>query len=68
RKSVLGIAGLAFAGGLAAGPLNHDTALAPSAAGVMPAAVAVQAADKADKADKPGVDEGKLIPHGVQGE
>ncbi|SCE97494.1 hypothetical protein GA0070558_116153, partial [Micromonospora haikouensis] len=25
RKSVLGIAGLAFAGGLAAGPLNHHT-------------------------------------------
>ncbi|MGC4808278.1 hypothetical protein [Micromonospora sp. DT233] len=66
RKSVLGIAGLAFAGGLAAGPLNHDTTLAPSAADAMPAAVAVQAADKADK---PGVDKGKLIPHGgVQGE
>jgi hypothetical protein len=61
RKSVLGIAGLAVAGGLAAGPLNHDTAT-PTAAAVVdgkPVAVAVQA-------DKPGVD--KLIPHGVQGE
>ncbi|MFI7431512.1 hypothetical protein ACIBPB_31455 [Micromonospora sp. NPDC049836] len=55
RKSVLGIAGLTVAGGLAAGPLNHheatpNTALAE--AGVV-------------QADKP--DMGKLIPHGVQG-
>ncbi|MGC5022817.1 hypothetical protein [Micromonospora sp. DT47] len=58
RKSILGIAGLAFAGGLAAGPLNHaDTTAAVDA---KPIAVAVQA-------DKPGVDKGKLIPHGVQG-
>ncbi|WP_346122860.1 hypothetical protein, partial [Micromonospora coerulea] len=56
RKSVLGIAGLAFAGGLAAGPLNHGTA-AP-AVDAKPVAVAVQA-------DKP--DASKLIPHGVQG-
>ncbi|MFC4087600.1 hypothetical protein ACFOYX_01775, partial [Micromonospora sp. GCM10011541] len=54
RKSVLGIAGLAFAGGLAAGPLNHHDA-APTTA-MSPAAV---------QADKP--DMGKLIPHGVQG-
>jgi hypothetical protein len=59
RKSVLGIAGLAFAGGLAAGPLNHTTT--PTAADAMPVAVAVQA-------EKSGVDKGKLIPHGVQGE
>jgi hypothetical protein len=58
RKSVLGIAGLAFAGGLAAGPLNHGTA--PAAVDGKPTAVAVQA-------DKPAVDKGKLVPHGVQG-
>ncbi|MFG1901622.1 hypothetical protein [Micromonospora carbonacea] len=62
RKSVLGIAGLAFAGGLAAGPLNHTTTDTVDARPV----AAVQA-DKADKADKAGVDAGKLIPHGVQG-
>ncbi|MFC0028551.1 hypothetical protein ACFFMM_03310 [Micromonospora chaiyaphumensis] len=55
RKSVLGIAGLAVAGGLAAGPLNHHE-VAPSA-GLSEAAVV--------QADKP--DAGKLIPHGVQG-
>ncbi|MET8911695.1 hypothetical protein [Micromonospora sp. NPDC004551] len=54
RKSVLGIAGLAVAGGLAAGPLNHHE-VAP--AGLSEAAVV--------QADKP--DAGKLIPHGVQG-
>ncbi|MFF5173381.1 hypothetical protein ACFY3U_12165 [Micromonospora sp. NPDC000089] len=58
RKSVLGIAGLAFAGGVFAGPAMHADA-APTT-GVKPVAVAVQA-------DKPGVDKGKLIPHGVQG-
>ncbi|MFF5073404.1 hypothetical protein ACFY2R_19955 [Micromonospora olivasterospora] len=57
RKSVLGIAGLAFAGGLAAGPLHHDTTAA-STVEAKPVAVAVQA-------DKP--DTSKLIPHGVQG-
>ncbi|MFI6326933.1 hypothetical protein ACIBBG_01400 [Micromonospora chersina] len=55
RKSVLGIAGLAFAGGLAAGPLNHHEA-AP-VTGLSEAAVV--------QADKP--DSTKLIPHGVQG-
>ncbi|MFG1798551.1 hypothetical protein ACGFI4_00005, partial [Micromonospora carbonacea] len=59
RKSVLGIAGLAFAGGLAAGPLNHTTTDTVDARPV--------AAVQADKADKAGVDAGKLIPHGVQG-
>ncbi|MDO3704903.1 hypothetical protein Q3W71_24865 [Micromonospora sp. C28SCA-DRY-2] len=58
RKSVLGIAGLAFAGGVFAGPTAHADA-APVQA-VKPVA-AVQA-------DKPGVDKAKLIPHGVQGE
>ncbi|WP_229402193.1 hypothetical protein [Micromonospora okii] len=61
RKSVLGIAGLAFAGGLAAGPLNHDTTTPTAAVDARPVAAAVQA-------DKPAVDMGKLIPHGVQGE
>ncbi|WP_405096402.1 hypothetical protein [Micromonospora sp. NBC_01412] len=57
RKSVLGIAGLAFAGGIFAGPATaHATPTTEST----PTAVAVQA-------DKPGVDKGKLIPHGVQG-
>ncbi|MFI1194746.1 hypothetical protein ACH4T9_16010 [Micromonospora sp. NPDC020750] len=60
RKSVLGIAGLAFAGGLAAGPLHHATTPA-TVESATPAAVAVQA-------DKPVVDKGKLIPHGVQGD
>ncbi|MFF5224865.1 hypothetical protein ACFY21_27245, partial [Micromonospora sp. NPDC000212] len=58
RKSVLGIAGLAFAGGVFAGPAMHADAAPASHA--KPVAVAVQA-------DKPGVDKGKLIPHGVQG-
>ncbi|PWU60931.1 hypothetical protein DLE60_08400, partial [Micromonospora globispora] len=57
RKSVLGVAGLAFAGGVFAGPM---TAHAAPAVDAKPLAVAVQA-------DKPGVDAGKLIPHGVQG-
>ncbi|MFG2010333.1 hypothetical protein ACGFNF_14805 [Micromonospora sp. NPDC048868] len=57
RKSVLGIAGLAFAGGVFAGPATAHAA--PSVEST-PVAVAVQA-------DKPSVDEGKLIPHGVQG-
>ncbi|RKN38397.1 hypothetical protein [Micromonospora endolithica] len=55
RKSVLGIAGLAFAGGMFAGPATAHAA--PSVQST-PVAVAVQA-------DKP--DTGKLIPHGVQG-
>ncbi|WFE60738.1 hypothetical protein [Micromonospora sp. WMMD712] len=54
RKSVLGIAGLAFAGGLAAGPLHHTTTDTGDARPV----AATQSS---------GVDAGKLIPHGVQG-
>ncbi|MEV4544591.1 hypothetical protein [Micromonospora echinaurantiaca] len=57
RKSVLGIAGLAFAGGIFAGPATN--AEAASVESVKPVAVTVQA-------DKP--DMGKLVPHGVQGE
>ncbi|MEV0806882.1 hypothetical protein [Micromonospora sp. NPDC050200] len=57
RKSVLGIAGLAFAGGVFAGPATG--AHAAPAADAKPVAVV--------QADKPGVDKGKLIPHGVQG-
>ncbi|PWU45645.1 hypothetical protein DLJ47_34090 [Micromonospora sp. S4605] len=58
RKSVLGIAGLAFAGGIFAGPATN--AEAASVESVKPVAVV--------QADKPGVDKAKLIPHGVQGE
>ncbi|MFI7576698.1 hypothetical protein [Micromonospora sp. NPDC049497] len=56
RKSVLGIAGLAFAGGVFAGPV------AAHAAAPMVESTPVAAAVQADKADT-----GKLIPHGVQG-
>ena len=59
RKSVLGIAGLAFAGGLAAGPLNHSTTAATTPVEAKDVAVV--------QADKPAVDRAKLIPHGVQG-
>ncbi len=58
RKSVLGIAGLAFAGGIFAGPATN--AEAASVESVKPVAVV--------QADKPGVDKAKLVPHGVQGE
>ncbi|MEU7998388.1 hypothetical protein AB0B83_24085 [Micromonospora sp. NPDC049060] len=56
RKSVLGIAGLAFAGGVFAGP-----ATAHAAPSVESTPVAVV------QADKPSVDKAKLIAHGVQG-
>ncbi|SCE91092.1 hypothetical protein [Micromonospora mirobrigensis] len=56
-KSVLGIAGLAFTGGVFAGPVAAHAAEPVHAS---PVAVAVQA-------DKPGVDAKALIPHGVQG-
>ncbi|MFI5835643.1 hypothetical protein ACIA5A_18390 [Micromonospora sp. NPDC051300] len=51
RKSILGIAGLTVAGGLAAGPLNHQDGT-PTARDV---AVTAQA------------DPAALVPHGVQG-
>ena len=54
RKSILGIAGLAFTGGVFAGPVAAHADSGPVAG----KAAAVQA-------DKP--DMGKLIPHGVQG-
>ncbi|WP_328338627.1 hypothetical protein [Micromonospora sp. NBC_00421] len=57
RKTALGIAGLAFTGGILAGPATQ--AHAASTLDTRPVAVAVQA-------DKP--DSGKLIPHGTQGE
>ncbi|TDB77727.1 hypothetical protein [Micromonospora sp. KC723] len=57
RKTVLGIAGLAFAGGLAAGPMNHGTTV--ETADSNPIAFV--------QADKPAVDTAKLIPHGAQG-
>ncbi|MFJ6151168.1 hypothetical protein [Micromonospora profundi] len=52
RKSMLSVAGLAFAGGIFAGPIAADAAV-----GVKPVSVV--------QADKP--DTGKLIPHGTQG-
>ncbi|MEU7758115.1 hypothetical protein [Micromonospora aurantiaca (nom. illeg.)] len=52
RKSVLGIAGLAFTGGVFAGPVAAHAA--DTTASVKPVSVAVQG--------------DKLIPHGVQGE
>ncbi|MFC3502381.1 hypothetical protein ACFOOK_15600 [Micromonospora krabiensis] len=55
RKSVLGIAGLAFAGGIAGGPIAAHAAT--PAVDAKP--VAVVQTDKVDK--------GKLIPHGTQG-
>ncbi|SCF09675.1 hypothetical protein [Micromonospora mirobrigensis] len=55
-KSVLGIAGLAFTGGVFAGPAAAHAAEPVHASPV----AAVQA-------DKPGVDAKALIPHGVQG-
>ncbi|PZW01758.1 hypothetical protein SAMN05443287_103125 [Micromonospora phaseoli] len=54
RKSVLGIAGVAFAGGMVAGPVAAYADTAP-----------VAGATSVVQADKP--DMGKLIPHGVQG-
>ncbi|WFF01425.1 hypothetical protein [Micromonospora sp. WMMD964] len=54
RKSVLSVAGLAFAGGVFAGPIAAHTDMVDA----KPVAVAVQA-------DKP--DTAKLIPHGTQG-
>ncbi|MFJ8580750.1 hypothetical protein [Micromonospora sp. NPDC093277] len=55
RKSVLGIAGLAFTGGVFAGPIAAH------------AAAPVHTTPAAVQADKPAVDMAKLIPHGVQG-
>ena len=57
RRSVLGIAGLAFAGGMFAGPVAGHVDGGALAAG-KPVAVV--------QAEKP--DAGKLMPHGVQGE
>ncbi|MGC4790683.1 hypothetical protein ACLQ22_22990, partial [Micromonospora sp. DT178] len=58
RNSVLGIAGLAFAGGVAAGPMTDTTHTSAPTVDTTAVAVAVQA-------DKP--DMGVLVPHGVQG-
>ncbi|MGW4298068.1 hypothetical protein ACWEH1_34345, partial [Micromonospora chersina] len=52
RKSVLGIAGLAFTGGVFAGPIAAHADAGP-VQGIKPVAVSVQGE--------------KLIPHGVQG-
>jgi len=55
RKSMLSVAGLAFAGGVFAGPIAHVA----NPVDATPVAVAVQA-------DKPDIS--KLIPHGTQGD
>ncbi|MFI6230137.1 hypothetical protein ACIBCR_22850, partial [Micromonospora echinospora] len=55
RKSVLGVAGLAFAGGVIGGPVG--TALESPAHAAAPVAVV--------QAEKP--DAGKLMPNGVPG-
>ncbi|MDT0527810.1 hypothetical protein RM555_02260 [Micromonospora sp. DSM 115977] len=57
RKSVLGVAGLAFAGGVFAGPATAHAA--PSVQSAAPVTAVAVAADKPDM--------GKLVPHGVQG-
>ncbi|MEU2612163.1 hypothetical protein ABZ570_11350, partial [Micromonospora sp. NPDC007271] len=57
RKTVLGVAGLAFTGGVFAGPMAAHAA-EPVAAAKPVAAV---------QPDKPAVDQAKLVPHGVQG-
>ena len=56
RKGALGLAGLAFASGVVAGPIAGAHTEAPR---MTPAAAAV-------RVDKPAME--KLIPHGVQGE
>ncbi|RKN29170.1 hypothetical protein [Micromonospora musae] len=57
RKSVLGIAGLAFAGGVIGGPVAAHAATPTIDA--KPVAVV--------HVDKPGVDKGKLMPNGTHG-
>ena len=59
RKSLLAVTGLAFAGGIAAGPATHAFAAEAPVAAVKPAAVATV------QVDKPAPE--KLSPHGVQG-
>ncbi|MGC4897145.1 hypothetical protein ACLQ2X_25630, partial [Micromonospora sp. DT31] len=54
RKSILGIAGLTVAGGLAAGPLNHQS----DTAAVVRDTATTQTTT---------LDTATLIPHGVQG-
>ncbi|WP_408632875.1 hypothetical protein [Micromonospora sagamiensis] len=58
RKGVLGVAGVAFAAGVVAGPVAAATVESPAQAAT-PVAVAVQG-------DNP--DTGRLMPHGVRGE
>ncbi|WLS43680.1 hypothetical protein Q3V37_22320 [Micromonospora profundi] len=57
RKSMLSVAGLAFAGGIFAGPIAGHNDTATAAVDAKPVAVV--------QADKP--DTAKLIPHGTQG-
>jgi hypothetical protein len=68
RRTVLTVAGLAFAGGAVAGPAASALAAPQHAPTMAPAAVTQSiAADKpADKPAAPGMD--KLVPHGTQGD
>ncbi|MEU6025026.1 hypothetical protein ABZ795_26905, partial [Micromonospora sp. NPDC047134] len=59
RKSVLALAGLTVAGGLAAGPLNYGTA---DTTEPTPTTATTATAAQAEKPDTT-----ELIPHGVQG-
>lgn len=69
RKSVLGVTGLVFAGGLAAGPALANEVAVESVKPVAVVQVDKPAGKSADKAaDKPAVDKAKLVPHGVRGE
>ncbi|MEU8264639.1 hypothetical protein AB0C02_28975 [Micromonospora sp. NPDC048999] len=68
RKSILGIAGLAFTSGVIAGPLAHHEATPAPATTPVAMVQADQPAAPADKPDaKPAVDPATLIPNGVQG-
>jgi hypothetical protein len=59
RKTVLGVAGLAFVGGAVAGPASQAFAAPAAPAPAMTTVAQVST-------DKPGMD--KLVPHGTQGD
>ncbi|WP_422774780.1 hypothetical protein ACN28C_23250 [Plantactinospora sp. WMMC1484] len=70
RKSVLGVAGLAFVGGAVAGPSVAAHAVPEHAGTPVAASVTVDKGDKGDhKGDRKGGEPSRdrLVPHGVQG-
>ncbi|MFY1670584.1 hypothetical protein ACN27G_11555 [Plantactinospora sp. WMMB334] len=69
RRSVLGVAGLAFVGGAVAGPSVAAQAGPEHAGSLVAASVMVDNGDhKGDKGDKGGgPSRDRLVPHGVQG-